>query len=219
MAIDFVDYLAGIVPPRLKTNKLEQYFLVSTGEILNQFADGAAWAVRARFLPDAPPDALGWAGADRVLVRGPNEPDDNWRARLDVVWDAHALAGTVHPDGLLGQLREFGFISDTEEPVLLESQDIYYPTRASWWSRFWVVIPQSCNPYTGAPPTEDQLAVGRIVRQFRPGHVPCARVTLIESGERLIGWPQDGYTIGDAENDGVTFGDSVVHHIELWSEP
>lgn len=213
--MNLTEFIVSKAPPRLLWADWEQRFVVVVGSLLDILADGATYALQCRFIDYAPSDALPYLGRDRKLERGPNEPDATWRARLFAAWDSWAWAGTVHPDGLLGQLVAWGFTDGTDVPVLVESQHAYYPPRAKWWSRFWIVIPQSCNPYTGAPPADTAATVATMVLAFRPGNVPCEHAVFIEAGERLIGWPRDGYTIGEAMADGLTFGDSVVHRVVL----
>ena len=181
--------------------------IAATGDI---FLEACEQAMVCRFIVHAPEDALPYLGRDRRLIRGPAELAASFRARLVAAWVAWEWAGTK--TGVLGQLVAFGFKSDTASPDIIESQDTNWPPRSSWWSRFWVVIPEGCHPYSGGVPPNDQENIRRIVRQFRSGEVVCERAVVVQSG-RLAGWPRDGYTVGDAENDGLTVGDCVGFYI------
>lgn len=212
--MEFVEYLFSIVPPRFKKGVWERRLITTTGEILNLACDGAAYAVRSRFLTDAPTDALPAAGNDRLLVRGPNEPDASWRARLLGAWDAWALAGSVHPDGLLGQLEAFGYTSSTDAPEFLESQDVGAPLRSDYPSRFWLVVPPTCHSYTTAIPDEDAEAIRRMVRQFRPGNVICGGVVFVVAGYlwdwRMPDTWDDWYATTDTWDEANTFALTIA---------
>src|SRR5512143_2371605 len=186
--MDFVDFLVSISPPRLTKGLWERRWLIATGELLNTVADNAAYALRARFVSDAPSDGLGFLGADRMLIRGPNEADTAWRARVDDAWDIWSWAGTVSPDGVVGHLVAYGFTDGTDVPVLLESQDVAAPSRESYWSQFWLIIPQTCHPYTTTVPADVAELLRRMVRQFRPGNVVCSSVVFITGGHRTWAW-------------------------------
>lgn len=182
------DYLISKAPPRLLTGEFEQNFVVVAGSLLDMVADGLTDALRCRFTYDAPSDGLPYMGRDRLLDRGPNEQDANWRDRLDAAWESWRHAGEVHPQGLLGQLVAWGYTDGVEIPVLLESQDVGAPTRAEYPSRFWVVVPPSCHAYTVSVPDDDQELVRRMVRRFRPGQVVCGSVVFVLAGGRLWDW-------------------------------
>lgn len=186
--MEFVEFLFSLCPPRLKTGEWERRFVTVCGELLNMWMDGASYAIRSRFVSDCPSDGLGYLGSDRVLIRGPAEPDAAWRARVDAAWETWPWAGSVAPEyGLIRQLAAFGYTDGTDVPVFLESQDVGAPSRASGWSRFWVVVPPTCHSYTTAVPTSDQELVKRILRQFRPGEVICDSVVFVVTG-RLWDW-------------------------------
>lgn len=186
--MEFVEYLFSLAPPRLKTGDWEQRFLVVVGELINMVMDGASHAVRARFVSDAPADALSYMGADRRLTKGPAEPDTAWRARIDDAADVWSWAGTVAPDGLIGHLVAYGFTDGTDVPVLLESQDVGAPTRASYWSQFWIIIPETCHSYTTTVPADVTELLRRLVRQFRSPEAICASMVFITAGERTWDW-------------------------------
>jgi hypothetical protein len=152
---NFTSWLLDLVPPRLKTGEYEIRFVQVVAHLFNAVADGASYAVRCRFIEHMPTDALGYAGADRLLERGPAELDANWRERLLLAWDAWTLAGTVHEDGLLGQIRAFGLDDETTPPLLLESQDVGAPPRSEYWSRFWLVFPPATHGHTVSIPTAE----------------------------------------------------------------
>lgn len=182
------DYLIRIAPPRLVTGDWERRFLVVVGSLYDMCADGLTYATQSRFIGYAPSDGLPYMGRDRTLDRGPNEPDDTWRSRLFAAWDSWAFAGTVNPLGLIGQMVAWGYTDGVEIPVLLESQHVGVPSRADYWSRFWVVVPPSCHSYTVSVPADDAAVVRRMVRAFRPGQVVCGAVVFVLTGGRLWDW-------------------------------
>jgi hypothetical protein len=186
--MEFVEYLFSLAPPRLKTGEWEQRFVTICGELLNMWFDGASYAVRSRFVSDAASDGLGYLGADRVLIRGPNEPDGAWRARIDDAWDVWSWAGSVAPDGLIGHLVAYGFTDGTDTPEYLQSQDVAAPSRASYWSRFWLIIPETCHPYTTTVPDDVAELLRRIIRQFREANRICESVVFITGGGRTWAW-------------------------------
>jgi len=205
---NFTSWLLDLVPPRLKTGEYEIRFVQVVAHLFNAIADGASYAVRCRFIEHMPTDALGYAGADRLLERGPAELDANWRERLLLAWDAWTLAGTVHEDGLLGQIRAFGLDDETTPPLLLESQDVGAPPRSEYWSRFWLVFPPATHGHTVSIPTADLVALRRIVRRFRPAHIVCAGVVFVVTG-RLWDWNMpatwdDWAALGEQWDDNVS---------------
>jgi len=173
---NFVSWLLGRLPPRLVTGETERRFMLMVASSLDLLADGISYGVRARYLSDAPADALGLAGLDRQLERGFAESDESWRARLEQAWEVWPWAGTVHPDGLLGQLRAFGYDSATDPPYFVESQDTVPGIREAHWSQFWVVVPAGAHPYTSSIPAGHADAVRRILRAWRPANVVCRAV-------------------------------------------
>jgi hypothetical protein len=106
---------------------------VALDELLTTTKEG----VKARFPDDAPDDALPRLAADRLLVRGGAETDDQFRDRLKAALAAWQWAGTKK--GLL----EHGLA-----PLGLETTGV--TINAEWgtppdgdtakWARFWLVI-------------------------------------------------------------------------------
>ena len=181
------EWLISKAPPRMIWNDWGQRFVVVIGSLLDMVADGQTSATRCRFVSDAPSDALPYMGRDRLLDRGPDEADESWRARLDAAWDSWLHAGSVNPLGMIGQFVAWGFTDGTDVPILLESQDVSVPSRASYWSRFWVVVPPTCHSYTTTVPDTDAAVVRNMVRAFRPGNVICGAVIFVVTG-RLWDW-------------------------------
>ena len=109
----------------------------------------------ARFPGHCQPDALQYIGHDRKIVRGINEPDLAYAARLIRWLDDHATRG--NPFALMGQLQAY-----CQAPVMIRTVDnsgnwstlagdgtkSVSLARANWnwdggttqWSRFWVII-------------------------------------------------------------------------------
>lgn len=89
-------------------------------------------AVRARFLPDAPTDALARIGADRDLGRVESESDTSFRARLAGAWESWSWLGTrygiTYAVGLLG----YGY------PTVWSYRELPPDTNAARWARVLV---------------------------------------------------------------------------------
>jgi hypothetical protein len=191
--------------PKMK-REYEARLIYGIGYTADKLVELANFAVAVRHVQLAPEDALPYHGRDRRLVRGPDEPAATFRARLLSAWDAWSQAGSEA--GLLAQLDAY---LGTTGTFVLESQGVSYPPRAAWWSRFWVVIPEDSHSFSGSVSSNAQEALRRIVRQFRPAHCICERVTVIESGRIWHPWPTDGRTFGTTP--AITFGDTTVHHV------
>lgn len=106
---------------------------VKLDELLTDTKDG----VKARFPDDAPIDALPKIAADRLIVRGGAETDDQFRARLKAALATWQWAGTKK-----------GFIDHALPPLGIANADIII--NSEWgvvpdgdtakWARFWLVI-------------------------------------------------------------------------------
>lgn len=198
--------------------KMRRYYearvIYGIGYAADKLAELATFAVGVRHVANCPDDAIPYHGRDRRLIRGPSESASSFRLRLFRAWDAWSQAGSVA--GVVSQLQ--AYLGKTTDPVILESQDAGVPARSTWWSRFWVILPIGSHDYVGSIPADDQEALKRIIDQFRPADQICDQVVAIESG-RLWGYPDDGYTWGDAVSDGLTWGDNVAHEFDVQGDP
>jgi len=97
----FRDRLASFVPRWLKRGTAAK-LLYAFGVHFDLVGDLLVEAVRKRFPEPNSYDALPYIGADRKIIRGPNEPSDVYASRLATWLDAHRLRG--NPYVLLEQL-------------------------------------------------------------------------------------------------------------------
>jgi hypothetical protein len=186
-------------------------YLRAIGEALDVQLDAAGQAVAARIIALAPPDALGWIGAERLLPRYPGDTDDTYRARLQRAWDLWQLAGTAA--GILAALDACGFHS----AAIYAARAATPPGEASWppdgdtgnWSRFWVfldVTSPANNPFDwqptiwgtgawgtggtwGSTATTGEVALVRgIIRTLKAAHELCSGLYVdLPGGRRLRG--------------------------------
>lgn len=91
-------------------------------------------AVRARFLPDAPTDALARIGADRDLGRAENESDTSFRARLAGAWESWSWLGTKYGVGYAVGLLGYG------TPAVYAWHKLPWDSNATRWARLLVAF-------------------------------------------------------------------------------
>lgn len=95
--------------------------------------------VLARFLADAPDDALDRIGSTMRLPRFLKESNDHYRARLDVAWETHELRGT--PQGVTGILTDMQIVD-----VDIREDWQWTGALGNWFSRFWPVVGPDFGP-------------------------------------------------------------------------
>jgi hypothetical protein len=98
----FRDAIQEISPPWLAQGA-GQRIMYLPGVLTDALTQAALDGVKARFPGYGTPEALTYIGADRQIVRGPNEPDDSYVTRLRIWLDSWRHAGS--PYGLLPQLE------------------------------------------------------------------------------------------------------------------
>lgn len=95
------DVIKTISPPWLQTGTAEK-FLYSLGLSMDALLDKLNQGVKARFPKDAPPSALPFIGADRLIPQGILESTSSYTTRLQQAFDAWAFAGMNR--GVLAQI-------------------------------------------------------------------------------------------------------------------
>lgn len=101
---NFRNTIAVIVPPWLD-GKFGKRLMYAFGTTVDALMDLYMEGVKARFPGEGTPDALPYIGNDRIIVRGFDEPDDSFVARLVRWLDSHRVNGT--PGARLRQLRGY----------------------------------------------------------------------------------------------------------------
>ncbi len=190
-----------VVPPWL-LGPNGRTWLTAIGRSLDDNAERARQAVKARFPNLAPDDALAVLGEERGMPRGPGETTASYRARLLGAWDAWTWAGT--PYGMLRQLLAAGYptvyvqtqggkqyslasllsgnpvqdlvVAQMATPVHLGG------TPAELWSDFAVLIGQPWPAWwSGAPgdSSADANFVRQLIAKWKPAHTRCVKLEAI----------------------------------------
>lgn len=129
----------------------------SLGVPLESLVDSTVDGVELRFPDKDQPDALGYIGRERRIIRGVGEPDISFAARLRIWWDSHSIRGG--PYALLDQLYAY-FKDSLNLPMqvvgnsgvrhsvdsagvitrdsIVWNGDGEYPAK---WARIWIMIP------------------------------------------------------------------------------
>lgn len=94
----FEAFLPNLAPKHLQGPRAQAFF-AGIGAAMDGHVLRTKQGVLARFAASAPTDALGLIGQDRRIVRGPNETDASYRARLIAAFPAWRWSGTAQ--GLL----------------------------------------------------------------------------------------------------------------------
>lgn len=90
---NFIQWLQSLPIPWLVSNTVGADDAAAQGTVYDGQVALVKEAVQARFPDDAPSDALPYIGADRQIIRGFSESEDDYRARLKNAWAQWELAG------------------------------------------------------------------------------------------------------------------------------
>lgn len=190
----FREGAAAISPPQFLGRGLGERLVY----LLTLPMDGVmqwAWeGIKARFPEEAPPDALGPIGRDRRIVRGRDESDESYIARLLIWLDSWRAAGNAW--SVLDQVA--GYFAPTPPRLRIVTNSGMWFTRESdgarswliaspnnfdWdgdtasWSRFWLVI--YADPLTDGGEWGDNVREwgdgGTIGTSATPGDVAIIR--------------------------------------------
>jgi hypothetical protein len=186
----FSDQLVQVSPPWLR-RAVSAPVLRGLLDPIDDMVETSVEAVRARF-PGVVATALPSIGRDRKIVRGLDEPDATYQARLLRWWQDHKRRGG--PYAMLRQLEAY-YASDprqidlvyhsgtryTLDPTVLDADGLGTITRDSitWrtgsdptrWSLAWVFIHYPSGPTVLYPEAQSVLA---IVHDWTPAHVDMA---------------------------------------------
>lgn len=105
----FESFLRRVGPPWLQ-RAVGGAVKAGIGVVVDAVVDATAASISIRFPSADRPDALGYIGRDRRILRGPAESDAAFAARLLPWWDMHRIRGG--PYALLTQLQQYlaGFL-------------------------------------------------------------------------------------------------------------
>jgi hypothetical protein len=203
MADTFLEFAPSALP-----NWLKGFWGVSWsaahGLILDGIAQGATDAVKCRIVTRAPDDAIPKIGKERNIPRYSNETVETYRNRLQDAWNTWAKAGT--DKGILDQITLIGFSDAT---IVRNNQwdwDSNPGNVATYWARFWVVLPTwpyNNDGYWGdagywgdggswgtEAPTTICKALIDAVRKWKSSHAACIQIICIVDGG-VWGYPID----------------------------
>jgi hypothetical protein len=182
----WVEYQLSLAPPWL-LRTWGARFLSILGNAKGHTADMCKAAVKARFVDIGPHDALPYQGADRVVIRAPDETDAAYRARLLESWSTWGDCGKEA--GFIDLLAVAGITA-----VLVEDQDV--GGALGHWARFYLYVEEP-NDFTAAEEygsfTWGSFAWGtgpislieyarNVVRLFKPAHTRCLGITVSIAG-------------------------------------
>lgn len=111
----FVKGITRVSPPWLR-RLVGAAVLEGIGDEIETQIDRTVEGLRKRFPDAASPEALGFLGRERRILRGPGEDGVTYAARLIQWWDSHLLRGG--PFALLTQLHQF-FLASNNVPITL----------------------------------------------------------------------------------------------------
>jgi hypothetical protein len=184
----WIEYQLSFAPPWL-LRTWGARFLSILGNAKGHTADMCKAAVKARFVDIGPDDALPYQGADRVVIRAPDETDAAYRARLLESWSTWGDCGKEA--GFIDLLAVAGITA-----VLVEDQDV--DGALGHWARFYLYVEEP-NDFTAAPEVGGftlgdgtTLGVGpraivdyarNVVRLFKPAHTRCLGIAVSIAGQ------------------------------------
>ena len=126
------------------------------GLFCDAIGQGASEALRAPWLkerhntvnPGSPDDSLRLKGSEYSMPKYPGETDDQYRARLELVWQTWGIAGGG--PSIIEQLEAAGYVGAYIE--FRPGADGPQGQAGPWWSQFWVIFPIGSHPVTETSP-------------------------------------------------------------------
>jgi hypothetical protein len=129
-AYTFRESIKAISPSWFQSGVAEK-FVYSIGILLDDLSEGVRQGVMSRMPGHCPSDALPAIGNDRQLVRGFQEPDATFAARLSAAFSAWQKAGV--PDELMNQLA--AYVAPTTLQFRTVSQSAVNTSTTTWFQR------------------------------------------------------------------------------------
>jgi hypothetical protein len=167
--LSYRDLVRRLVPPWLSDRSPRPLtvgfrLIYAMGTALDGIFEWTVQGLSSKFPGFGTPTALPYIGRDRGVIRGPNESDESYAARLIPWLDAWRTAGS--PVTVLKQLRPF-FLPDAPPPMRTvtnsgtwyvydaDTETVSVSKLANWnwddkpelWARLWLIIDSS----TGFP--------------------------------------------------------------------
>ncbi|ADH63805.1 hypothetical protein Mesil_1930 [Allomeiothermus silvanus DSM 9946] len=171
-------WLPELAPPWLQGPR-GHALLAGWGQALDQHASLLTTAILARFVQQAPEDALNLLGAERGLGRYPEEALGTWRDRVLGAWEFWRWSGTEF--GMRTALAQLGYDAAVV-PVWT-----YDATR---WSEFDVYIYPMTRSYDGS--TAERNRILGVINQVKAAHTRLAKLTYVSFGP--LTWDPPGLT-------------------------
>lgn len=213
MASNYREFFATALSPRWARGYFGERWMGVKALLLDVIAEGFSEALRAPDLyrSDITDDALDLAGGNRNMERYATETAAQYLARLKTAWTTWKTATSVA--AIETQLTLAGFASarvytpKRSHPVTgaahgdwLRPPFTHPVTGASWWSRFWIFVPEGSWTYgpvpvcgavglvasssvlcgTGASVATVSTLRG-IAKKWRAAHIVCLRIILEEN--------------------------------------
>lgn len=205
--LSFAEGLLRRCPPWLQRT-LGAPFMRGLADPIDDLRDNTAEAIDSRFPRAVRPDALPYLGRDRKIVRGLDEPDSSYAARLLRWREDHKRRG--NPTAMLRQLEAYYATAPKQIDLVYETGTRYTldPTTLDadgkgtiskdaieWregndqlaWAQAWIFVRYDSEPTVTYSEAQSVIA---IVRDWAPGHVTRMRIFGIFPDGDLWGYPE-----------------------------
>lgn len=206
----FIRAMVTISPPWLR-RLVGGAMMESLGVPVETVLDRTIASVKQRFPNEANPQALGYIGRERRIIRGVNEDAATYAARLILWWDSHRTRGNAY--ALLTQAHAYFVNAENPEIDLIANSGRRHTvapdgtiTRgdfAAWtgdgeypdkWARFFFILnlPQDKifgeNIYTLTP--EHVESISTVPREWSAAHIDKIYIRVLPVNGILWGYPE-----------------------------
>lgn len=213
MAVSFAEALIRRCPPWLQ-RVAGRRLMGGLGDTIDVLRDKTAEAIDARLPRASRPDALAYVGRDRAIVRGLEEPDESYAARLKRWITDHRKRGNAH--ALLRQLEAYYASAPKQIDVVYETGTRYRlaldgtitKDAIEWregsdparWAIAFVFVWFESEPTITYPEAQSVIA---IVRDWMPAHIAEIPIWGIFPDGDVWGYPEGAYW---GDDDSETWG-------------
>jgi hypothetical protein len=206
----FIYAMKNVSPPWLR-RVVGGAVMESLGVPVETLVDRTVESLRKRFPNALSPEALGYLGRERRILRGPNEPAATYAARLLTWWDSHLTRGG--PYALLTQMH--AYFADAENPTIdcVSNNGVRHTvdssgtiTRGSYagftgdgeaptkWARLFIFFQLPGTTIFGediyALTAETQALICSVPREWKAAHIDRIYIRLVPSGGIAWGYPE-----------------------------